>query len=216
MQWTIVILILAAIIPAAISQTAPSSTFEKFSPFWERKIKTLYTLLDKDGDGVLTINDFDAISGCLIDAGKLDTDDAKELKEAFDQIYRNFYQADGLPCSFDQCLQQFEQELEQAKLPATNVYLSQKMFSILDSDNDRQMDEEEFSVMIKCFESTDEAAGFAFQKLDTNQDGKISEDKFFKIRNDFNTLQTEGDPSQYLYGPLLPPTTGQDDDDSNA
>jgi len=205
-QRTIVILILAVIIPFG------ASTSVKYSSFWERKIITLYMLVDADGDGVVTMNDFDLFNDCMIQTGNLNVADAEDFREAYNKVYTNFYQANGGPCTLKQCLQYREQKplTTESKI---NLDLSPRVFAALDSNEDGQLDEAEFSVFFICRGSTVEMARFAFQNVDTDHDGKISEDQYISTGNDFFTLQTEGDPSQYMFGQLVPATSSQDEDD---
>ena len=56
--------------------------------FWERKIDTSFRRLDVDGDGVITIKDFQAFAEKLIVRQHLDWERGNKLKSTVTEVNR--------------------------------------------------------------------------------------------------------------------------------
>jgi len=178
-----------------------SSSASQLGPFWIRKMKTQFCRIDADGDGIITLNDFDVIADRWIEIGQLKGEKANDLKESYRQVYKEYYNAECCPTNFDQSLQYRKEQTEANK--DTHIYTYPRLFSIIDTDKDGIIGEKEFSVFYKAYGISEEIAKESFRHLDTDQDGKMSRDEFLKASSNFYSLETEGDPSQYLWGPLV-------------
>jgi len=194
-----------AVIFTACSANIPlldPSARAQYSHFWELKLKTVYTHTDLNHDGLLTLEEYNTMAHCMSDAGNLNEEDAEGLENAFEQLFKNFYQAEGLPCTYSQGLQYREQQPMSVQL-AMIQDMSSRFFVIMDSDMDDVLDETEFSVFGKCFGGSNDTEEFAFQHLDTDHDGVISKTQFFTVGINFYQKQTGDGSSQFLWGPLM-------------
>jgi len=176
---------------------------EEHSAFWVRKMKTVFRRLDSDGDGTLTQRDVDIIADRWIEFGNLNEEDGDYMKKAFTQIYKDYYQSEGGTTDMDSYLKKVGGQTKE-KLFATTSAVFPRFFKIIDSNHDGFIDKKEFSIHFKACGMLDEKMALeAFKHIDTNHDEVISTEEFNTAGNNFWQVETEGDSSQYMWGPLV-------------
>jgi len=183
-----------------MERSAPS---ENFGPFWERKMRTRFNVLDADGDGVITSNDFKIVARRWAEVANLNETEANELREKLEQHFMKHYNSDGKPISFADHLERMKKEGKE-KLITMVTNFSPRFFPVIDTDKDGFVDAKEFEDYFRIFGLSAEAARETFRHLDLNHDGKITEEEHETALINFYQLEHEGDPSQHMWGPLVP------------
>jgi len=175
---------------------------DDFGPHWERKMKTLFTRMDADGDGVITLKDYDLMTDRWAAAGNLNEAEAKEVKHGFSQLYRKFIHPDGHDTDFNSFLK-FVKTSNKHDIRQTNEPLFARFFPIMDTNDDGFIDEKELKVFFKVIGCKAEDAVEAFKRLDTNHDGQLSKEEFKAAGHNFFLMEEEGDASELMWGPLV-------------
>jgi len=185
-----------------------SGNLRKFSSddsenFFKRKMKRVFKVLDTNGDGIFTLQDLldmgNRFSGAA-SSGEYANDD---IKQRMTMMWNQVFQKDGkihevtLPY-FTELVQHLKEEDMESIV--SNVY--GPLFRIFDADHDGFLQFDEFCQFFAIYSSVDTNPKATFHFLDTNKDGKISEQEFLTAIKEF--VLGEDPTSQYgrFFGPL--------------
>jgi len=171
--------------------------------FFKRKMKRLFQVLDTNGDGVFRLQDLldmgSRFKGAALTGGCPSTDINQQFTTAWNQLFQKDGQIQEVTLPYFTDLVQSVKAEDLATLVST-VYSS--IFCMFDADKDGFIQIGEFCQFLALYSSVDTNPKPTFHFLDTDKDGKISEEEFVTAFKEF--LLGEDPTSQYglLFGPL--------------
>ena len=147
--------------------------------FFTRKINTLFTRFDMDGNGKIEEDDFDKWSETLVGFGNLSVESANHLRQNMKQIWRVYF----LPADADNDGSVVLDELliymktaladdhKRAAISATLPII----FDAIDVDHDGGISNKEFANYFRSLGLKDDSfADQVFAAMDSNNDGALS------------------------------------------
>ncbi|MFG2557196.1 EF-hand domain-containing protein [Streptomyces sp. NPDC048581] len=150
---------------------------------------------DTDGNGVLEASDFQGEASRIVqNLGKsADAPEAQELHSAFQGLYEHLAQKVGVPAGGAISREQFldatgemlfkegEASLNRALSPVVKA-----LIRLCDDNHDGAIDAGEFQAWLTAVGVPASQAGEMFQKVDSNGDGRLSEDELLQVVRDFH------------------------------
>lgn len=150
---------------------------------------------DTDGNGVLEASDFQAEAARIAKnlGKKSDSPEAQELVNAFQGLFEGLAERVGVSVggsiSQDQFLattkemlfEEGEASFNRALGPVVNA-----LISVCDADGDGKIDGTEFEAWLTAVGVPDTQAGPMFKQVDTNGDGRLSEDELLRVMREFH------------------------------
>ncbi|MEW2620529.1 EF-hand domain-containing protein [Streptomyces sp. NPDC048106] len=150
---------------------------------------------DTDGNGVLDAADFQSEAARIAqnlgkDAG---SPEVEELENAFNGLYEYLADKAGveaggaisrqqfLDATGDMLFKEGEASFNRALSPVVKA-----LIRLCDDDHDGQIDAREFQAWLAGVGVPVSEAGLAFQKVDKNGDGRLSEDELLEVVRDFH------------------------------
>jgi hypothetical protein len=177
----------------------------EFSPYWESKIRHYFSILDTDKDGKLTENDFQLLGDRYIEYTQVDDRRAKKVRAKIAKFWPDLQKAslDG-PMTVDVFVQYIKEKgINKLDQRVTEIYLV--YFDLFDPSGDGTISLEEFKVFQKVHGVDPVHAEETFRALDTDNDGKLTEEEFVDAARTYFTALEECEPVKNLYGPLQQP-----------
>ncbi|MEV7415327.1 EF-hand domain-containing protein [Streptomyces sp. NPDC089919] len=166
--------------------------------FQRRKIDLAFALLDVDGDGFLTEQDFVLL-------GRRWTGRAGDEDHAVRETMLGWWQvlsaaADGSDqVSLDDVLGVVD---VLPTMPHAVDGTAEAMFAIVDANGDGEVDHAEYKQMIETFGGRGVDTAAAFDQLDLNGDGRISREEFRANWYEFWAGTDPSHPGRLLFGPV--------------
>ncbi|MGW0758933.1 EF-hand domain-containing protein [Streptomyces sp. NPDC002814] len=157
---------------------------------------------DTDGNGVLEASDFQGEAARIAqNLGKsADSPEVQELHSAFQGLYQHLAQKAGVPAggaiSREQFLDATGEMLFKEGEASFNRALSpvvKALIRLCDDNHDGEIDAREFQAWLSAVGVPASQAGKMFQKVDTNGDGRLSEDELLQVVRDFHFGRLEVD-----------------------
>ena len=159
--------------------------------------------LDKNKDGVLSIEDFELIGKRMVTIGNLSDEQAKKIRDGFITITSCMKLDKGAKFTAEQLTKtqlsmepdQVERALQQGLSP---------LFEVLDTNNDGHISLDEFKIYLKALapDLSDEQVEHTFNTIDTNKNKVISWDEFRAAVKDFFFGVEETELSRVFLGKL--------------
>ncbi|MFF5662738.1 EF-hand domain-containing protein [Streptomyces griseofuscus] len=160
----------------------------------ERLVKR-FEKWDTDGNGVLDAADFQSEARRIAqNLGKdADAPEVQELQAAFTGLYEYLAEQAGveaggaisrqqfLDATGDMLFKEGEASFNRALSPIVKA-----LIRLCDEDHDGQIDAREFQAWLSGVGVPLSEAGLAFQKVDKNGDGRLSEDELLEVVRDFH------------------------------
>ncbi|MFI1605565.1 EF-hand domain-containing protein [Streptomyces griseofuscus] len=160
----------------------------------ERLVKR-FEKWDTDGNGVLDAADFQSEARRIAqNLGKdADAPEVQELQAAFTGLYEYLAEKSGveaggaisrqqfLDATGDMLFKEGEASFNRALSPIVKA-----LIRLCDEDHDGQIDAREFQAWLSGVGVPLSEAGLAFQKVDKNGDGRLSEDELLEVVRDFH------------------------------
>ncbi|NET59909.1 MAG: hypothetical protein F6K47_28295 [Symploca sp. SIO2E6] len=187
-------------------------TPEKFlsSSVWVTRIKTYFKLMDLNGDGFLTLAEFEAIADRLIEL-QGDPSKAEAVRTLFHALFENVI-AGGASVDANTRISEEELVANAAKavsiVPSAEEVGRQKnevFFDIIDTDNSGEISREEYRKYLAIYSGGDqpERADKAFESIDTDGNGSITRAEFIEGHMGYwFTHPSEHNHSPLPYGPI--------------
>jgi len=170
---------------------------------FNKKMKTLFKVLDDNNDGILSKQDFMAISqrftGSSFSVGRAN----HEFNGLFLKVWEQIFQKDGkveqitLPY-FTDLMQRLSHDDADKLIDAACPL----MFSAVDSNHDGHIEADEFRNSFSMISKADTDAHKLFAILDTDKDGKISEAEYSHAFKQFMASEDPSSPYSHLFGHL--------------
>lgn len=169
-----------------------------------QKLKHFFSVLDRNGNGVLQPDDFSLIGDSISDM----TNQPPRSRERLSLKVRSYR-------IFIQILTDLEKEeaelsmsewlffCENFAFKKTKEYIhrtTQYIFSLFDQDGDGFIDVDEYQDMFKAYGLDMNQSQQAFDALDLNGDGKISNNEMTAAFEDFFLSKNENAPGNIIFG----------------
>ncbi len=177
-----------------------ASTAEKLlaSKFWNQKLDRAVRVRDADGDGVISLSDFELILKRYSEHSGA----SKEKLEESRRATMNYCTAVGLTdASKSFTYDQMKKNLAKASDDPPEKFYS-SMFDMLDVDNSDTITLEEWQSHYKCLGIDPTHAHASFEAMDLNGDGTVSRDEFVLYHCEFFHTSENKLNSGIMYGPL--------------
>jgi len=176
-----------------------------------RKLQLRFALLDTDGNGYLSQEDYDLVALRLCAAfGHLpDTPDYERVHNAYLQLWeqlRNRMDAEGsgrisLQQFMDGCEKLIEEHPGDGAPPLVHDPVD-LIFDMVDSDQNGQIDLREFTTWMHAYGVGPQDTVEAFDLLDADGDGVLNRDEISAAAEAFYTSSDPADVGNWLFGPL--------------
>jgi len=171
--------------------------------FLSKKFSHFFHVLDFDGDGVVTRNDYVQMGERFASVSDVDDKRKEEIKKHFlgiwDEMFANLSTESRI--TPDQFVKNLTEIGEQGrkKISETTAPL---MFKAVDADGDGLIQLQEYRNYYKLLKNKDEAADESFKTIDLNHDGCISLEEYNQGFLDFFTSEDQTSPNRHFFGPL--------------
>ncbi|CAH1802325.1 unnamed protein product [Owenia fusiformis] len=172
---------------------------------WARKMLTILFAYDIDKDGIVSYEDCMRVADRIIRSANLKDPAASNVIQCFrdfhsgmDQILPNYW--------IKSCTEQVLDCWSAVKSPKFKEALEKfhvKRFQILDFDSDGFISFSEFLHYWKALNLDQSLARLQFDYMDTNKDGKISENEYVDAALDYELNYTDKDTRNRSFGPLV-------------
>jgi len=181
------------------------------SNIWVARVKTYFKLMDVNGDGFLSLSDYEEIANRLIEL-QGNSSDPEAIRTLFYNLFQNMI-AGG--ASVDASTKITEEEAVANAAKAVSVLQSapevgrqknEVFFDIIDTNNSGEISREEYRKYIAVYSGGDqpERADKAFDSIDTDGNGSITREEFVEGHMGYwFTHPNDQDQSPLPYGPLV-------------
>lgn len=182
----------------------------EISSWQERKIESLFVLLDNDGNGRLEEPEMlSMLERLWLDAGWSETSRvvghlSGRWKALLDRLFArrtSVTLADWRELIQRALLEDRSRRLAQASYRGPLEEVAQLLFLVLDRDRDHGIDEVEFSLFFHALGHGHEDSLNCFQRLDKNQDGRLERQELEDLILDFFHGTEPGGHGDWLFGP---------------
>ncbi|NEQ70228.1 MAG: hypothetical protein F6K21_33000 [Symploca sp. SIO2D2] len=181
------------------------------SSIWVARVKTYFKLMDVNGDGFLSLSDYEEIANRLIEL-QGNSSDPEAIRTLFYNLFQNMI-AGG--ASVDASTKITEEEAVANAAKAVSVLQSapevgrqknEVFFDIIDTDKSGEISREEYRKYIAVYSGGDqpERADQAFDSIDTDGNGSITREEFVDGHMGYwFTHPDDQNHSPLPYGPLV-------------
>jgi len=201
------------IIAETLLRNLVEMTPEKFlsSSIWVARIKTYFKLMDVNGDGFLSLSDYEEIANRFIEL-QGNSSNSEEIRTLFRDLFQNVI-AGGASVDANTKISEEESVINAAKavsvLQATLEVGRRKnevFFDLVDTDNSGEISREEYRKYVAIYSGGDqpERADKAFESIDTDGNGSITREEFIEGHMGYwFTHPSDQSHSPIPYGPLV-------------
>ena len=181
------------------------------SSVWVARIKTYFKLMDVNGDGFLSLLDYETIADRFIEV-QSDSSNSEVIRTLFKNLFHNVAAGGG---TLDANTAIGEEEFINNAAKAVSVIESTRevgrrknevFFELVDTDRSGKISYEEYRQYLSIYSGGDDAdrAKKAFESLDVDGDGSITRTEFIEghMRYWF-TLPSDQADTPLPYGPLI-------------
>lgn len=173
----------------------------------KRKIATLFSRLDVDGNGSIEHTDMNKWADKLVSFGNIDRAGEANLRAKIESMWKEYFAPadtdNSGSISFYEMCAYFETAATDESKQDVLKSLLPLIFDAIDSDKSASVTKLEFANYFKSLNINDQAtADQVFESIDFNSDGTISKQEFIEFGKKFFTCE-ESDPASLLFGPLI-------------
>ena len=172
-----------------------------------KKFTHYFSILDRDGDGMLERSDFESIVGAVASARGLQEGSAEygRLRDAVMDTWSHIEEfadpnGDGR-ATLDEWIQTLDDTINnEDKYERYVTPFATGVFEMLDTDNDDEVGPDEYRQFFSIFGVSTDASDEAFRRLDTNGDGRLTKSELLERVREFHTADDPNAPGNYLFG----------------
>jgi len=164
-------------------------------------MKTAFNRCDTDEDGLMTLKDMELLADRSIEMERLEGEEATATREKYLMLFKEYLNANEQPANLDDFLTKLKIAGKE-RIRQSCLMFFPNYFTAMDTDQDDMISSEDYYAFSKLYGITERHSNESFNHMDVDQDGKISKQEFIEAAERFYLLEVEGDPSQYLFGPL--------------
>ncbi|NES18289.1 MAG: hypothetical protein F6K41_05000 [Symploca sp. SIO3E6] len=181
------------------------------SSIWVARVKTYFKLMDVNGDGFLSLSDYEEIADRFIEL-QGNSSNSEEIQTLFHDLFKNVI-AGG--ASVDASTKIPEEDAVSNAAKAVSVLQStlevgrrknEVFFDLIDTDNSGEISREEYRTYLAIYSGGEqkERADKAFNSIDTDGNGSITRAEFIEGHMGYwFTHPNEQNHSPLPYGPLV-------------
>jgi len=170
---------------------------------WTKKMRSFFSVMDFDNDGILTEDDFLAVVDRYITFAKLNQVEAKKVQRKIKTFYRDYFSelekkgpitADGF---IRACLFQGPEKMGQTCRMFIDLF-----FDLADINGDGVIKREEYDLFCKSFQLSPRATDISFEAVDINNSGVLGFDEYAKAGFDYFGAGDDSSRYNLFWGPL--------------
>lgn len=173
-----------------------------------RKLLKLFCMYDGDRNGFLVCKDFEKIADKLATVKNLGSRSPKVLvlKERFLQVWKSLLSKADSSGDKKVCLEEwlayYDDVLGDKEKYAEEVQSLMKLiFEVFDANGDGEISPQEWTELFQVYNIHPAYAPTAFEQLDANQDGVLSETEVLAMVDDFFCGDDLNSPANSMFGP---------------
>ncbi|NER22296.1 MAG: hypothetical protein F6J96_16665 [Symploca sp. SIO1C2] len=181
------------------------------SSIWVARVKTYFKLMDVNGDGFLSLSDYEEIANRLIEL-QGNSSDPEAIRTLFYNLFQNMI-AGGASVDANTKITEEEAVANAAKAvsvlqsaPEVGRQKNEVFFDIIDTNNSGEISREEYRKYIAVYSGGDqpERADQAFDSIDTDGNGSITREEFVDGHMGYwFTHPDDQNHNPLPYGPLV-------------
>lgn len=174
------------------------------SEFQRRKIAGVFDAMDVDGDGLLTAEDFEAVTERWVgirgwEPGSADYDRMRSIMMGWwESLLATSEQNRDDKVSLDEVLLVVDQL---GSMDAEVMATADGMFDAIDENGDGLIGLDEHKQVVKAWKGSDVGVEEVFPQLDLNGDGSLSRAEFGELWAEFWRGDDPSSPAQWVFGP---------------
>ena len=177
----------------------------------EKKQKVFFKLLDADGDGFISSNDFKGIGEnlCIMQGIGLDTSVFRDIEEASEKLWMDIRQyisgEDKGKCDVNGWLAFSDEQIVNSDQAWYDNYINSVvsvLFLLFDSDGDGLISDREFMSIFLSFRVEVRLAAKSFKMLDQNHDGHLAKGELAAAVSDFFRSDDPASNGNHIFGML--------------
>ncbi|NEP56368.1 MAG: hypothetical protein F6K31_05000 [Symploca sp. SIO2G7] len=188
-------------------------TPEKFlsSSIWVARVKTYFKLMDVNGDGFLSLSDYEEIADRFVEL-QSNSSNSEEIRTLFRALFKNMI-AGGASVDANTKITEEESVTNAAKAvsvlqsaPEVGRRKNEVFFDLIDTDNSGKISREEYRKYLAIYSGGEqpERADKAFDSIDTDGNGSITRAEFVEGHMGYwFTHPSDQNHSPLPYGPLV-------------
>ena len=178
------------------------------SPLWVRKMKTLFRVMDADGDGFMSLEDNQAPPKRMTEAFNLSKEEADAVLEYTRRVgWIEFVNAGTEPPKGHRVSEKtfLENMARAVNSQDVAVPLAESHVVMFDLKEQGFITKEEYLKVFRSLAVPEELAVQQFEMIDSDNDGRITVEDYTKVfRFFFTDLEHTDDPRNNIFGPLIP------------
>lgn len=180
------------------------------SNVWVLRMKTYFSIMDVNHDGVLSVSDYEQIADRLIQKQQ-DTSKSAEIQGVFGSLFKNFVAGGNSDQNAQVDLEAFLVNAAKAvssmqSAPEAGRRKNEVFFDFVDTDNSGAISPEEYRQYLAIYSGGDapDRAEQAFVSIDVDGNGSISREEFVEAHMRY-WFELTGDSAHgpLPYGPLI-------------
>jgi Ca2+-binding EF-hand superfamily protein len=170
------------------------------------KLANVFNAFDRNRDGQIEAEDFDAIVKDVTREFKLPSDSVKgrALANAYmvlwDELLRHADTDRDRKISQAEFIENGMKAIDDRSRVNVVDHLGNAIFEVTDTDEDNTVSKAEFARLQRAFRVPERDTGQAFAGLDTDGDGSISREEFLAGVRDYFTSPNFDGPGSWFYG----------------
>ncbi|MGH3737080.1 MAG: EF-hand domain-containing protein [Micromonosporaceae bacterium] len=175
----------------------------------DRKLKRRFELMDANHDGVLERGDYEALAQHLIQGlgTPPDTPKARAVVETYTRFWDNYISRMDADGDGKVTKQEYIEAIDRQTLDPDAFDRAfqphfQAVARLCDTDDDGNVDRDEFTRMMRVHGVSDQDASVSFDQIDQDHDGKLSVDELVNAARNYYISDEPNVPGSSFFGRL--------------